>query len=446
MASSFFKKPQKQILHQQAMTAFKENRLLGRGWAGDDQDERIRDVRDEFDIMFGLTRKSTEPHTIDYARSRARSCSLMLPGIPMEMFGNIGALFDADLSTIRFLHTEDGWTEPPDPDRQGFLWGDFSHAGAETLPTSQPPTVQDLFVAMGKQYEKQIQKAKERGQDLSKFMLEHNEIKANIFKEGLLGLWINNPEHKLHVLQLQQFIKAHYDYDLPIFIWNQTKGLLLPWVPSPQELKLAAPDMKQQPIHPSQKNLLLAEADAIKKIICKALPGFHPADFDVHCKNNNEIVLRFKLGCDRNQFACFLSIDDDRKFFDSYDSKAKETGTFCLTVSGNESISKLKKGCTLNNMIRTLGGRLAACIGNKFSLADSEDRFLLDDNGAVEVGFKNRDDAEKFRLFFKDSGNVYGEMGSYFVKLDQYTDLDKFFLCLRNMDFPMIQNQNVFKP
>jgi hypothetical protein len=175
---------------------------------------------------------------------RSRSATLLVPGLEMEMFTEVGLLYDADKSTVRSYMFEDsvtrfqnaesiqGGDQKQNPLREG-AYQQFSTADRRTPDNPkefynvnedrkkfQPILSRKDFIAKYKKFRADLE---DPSSDLSKHRTKigkskpenYNEVICNFYPEGLVGI---------------------YGINLPINVLDE-KGRVSEWQPSPTEIE-----------------------------------------------------------------------------------------------------------------------------------------------------------------------------------------------------------------
>lgn len=238
--------------------ALRDNVLIARAISLESKKKYSRYDK-EFDILF--ERKHIDP-TGRRPGLRCCSCSLLVEDLPMFLFDEVGLLFDADQSSIFLRSTQDAFTTPGP-----MGWGSISTLGESGRPTSLISNNNQLSKEM-----RQLYKDLQSGNIQSAYLenppvdgiLAHNEMKASLMYEGLLGLFCQKfsesttprmqkekkekydlPDSHFHfedklklsrVYKLKKHLQKHYSIDLPIILWDPETGKIEHWIPTPATL------------------------------------------------------------------------------------------------------------------------------------------------------------------------------------------------------------------
>jgi hypothetical protein len=140
---------------------------------------------------------------------RNRSATLLVPGVEMSLFSDVGLLYDADKSTIRAYMYKDSGTVSQ-------LNHDKFYNNAIDRHKFEPFLSRGDFI---KSYKKWV--------DNQKFDHGYNEVMGNFYKDGLVGIIANAPDiqSKMAILIIKEKMKREQGIDLPMVYLDNGAGI-----------------------------------------------------------------------------------------------------------------------------------------------------------------------------------------------------------------------------
>lgn len=142
---------------------------------------------------------------------RNRSATMLVPGVNMDLFMDIGLVYDGDKSTIRGYMFHDSVTV------SGMQHTDFYNLKDDKHKLEPIISKRDFMNKYVEYWNKTDDTAAEH--------TKYNEILANFFPESVAGLVGKNdsPETKLKLLSAKHIMQENYGYDLPMTIMKRGK-------------------------------------------------------------------------------------------------------------------------------------------------------------------------------------------------------------------------------
>ena len=153
---------------------------------------------------------------------RNRSATLLVPNVNMDLFSDIGLLYDGDKSTIRAYMYHDSVTV------SGTEHDKFYNVNIDKQKF-EPIISKKEFLEKYKNYRASTDNTEQEH-------VKYNEVLANFFPESITGLVArdDSPTNKLRLLAAKNFLIDKYNLDLPMVIMD--KGKIQTWAPDLKEV------------------------------------------------------------------------------------------------------------------------------------------------------------------------------------------------------------------
>lgn len=171
------------------------------------------------------SKKDGTHKNVERAGQRNRSATLLVPDVRMDLFHDVGFLYDADKSTVRGYMFHDGTTLSPSPDFDK----EFFNLNIDKSKL-EPILSREAFIKKYKEY-------RERTDGTSQEHTSYNEVLGNFYPESLAGLVSqrDTPQNKLKLLSLKNMVYEKHGIDLPMTFLNN--GKMVSWQPSLKEVE-----------------------------------------------------------------------------------------------------------------------------------------------------------------------------------------------------------------
>ncbi len=168
----------------------------------------MQEFHNEDDFL--VTKKVEGVHeNVERDGQRNRSATMLVPGVNMDLFMDIGLVYDGDQSTIRGYMYHDSVTV------SGTQHGEFYNI-KDDKSKLEPIISKRDFMDKYRDY-------RESTDGTDKEHTQYNEVLANFFPESVAGLVgkDNSNETKLKLLAAKHIMQKEYGYDLPMTIMEK---------------------------------------------------------------------------------------------------------------------------------------------------------------------------------------------------------------------------------
>jgi hypothetical protein len=178
----------------------------------------------EMQFLHSERRQDGIHSNVERSGQRNRSASLIVPEVPMDLFVEVGLLYNADQSTVRgYMYHDSATTSGTNHHPEKFF--NISEDKAKFQPIRSKKEFLDKY----KQYRAETDRT-------AREHTKYNEILANFFPESIAGLVAQTPsiENKILLLEAKQLLSEKYGLDLPMVIMEQ--GRVNTWTPNLTEV------------------------------------------------------------------------------------------------------------------------------------------------------------------------------------------------------------------
>ncbi len=218
----------KNIGGKQIQELFQEGNLVARSLYVGNTTVNNSEVKSDFqefenELKFlGNNRKDGNYKNVEREGQRNRSATLLVPGVDMTLFADIGLLYDADKSTIKAYMYHDSVTTSQ-VNHEKFYNVNEDKAKFEPILSKKD------FLNKYKDY-------RAATDNTNKEHVKYNEVLGNFFPESMCGLVAkdNSPDNKLKLLEAKQLLSEKHGVDLPMIIMD--RGKVNVWQPDLNEL------------------------------------------------------------------------------------------------------------------------------------------------------------------------------------------------------------------
>ncbi|WP_232505524.1 T4SS guanine nucleotide exchange effector RalF [Legionella clemsonensis] len=181
----------------------------------------FKDLEDELKYLT-TTRMNGTYKNVERNGQRGRCASLIVPGVKMELFTDIGVVYDADKSTIRAYMFHDGMTS-------------ISHGHDNFYNASKDKHKFEPFLSRQEFMEKYKEHCADPRFNHPRYT-KYNEVNGNFFPESLIGLVGKNSnfDTKLKLYIAKYYLQNQHHLDLPMTL--MVGGKVRIWKPDRSEI------------------------------------------------------------------------------------------------------------------------------------------------------------------------------------------------------------------
>lgn len=213
------------VSNQEIQELFKEGNLVARALhlptKRDDVGYDLSEFENEWRFLGAKKSKEGEHSNVERDGQRNRSATLLVPDVDMDLFSDIGLLYNADKSTIRGYMYHDSVTV------SGTGHDNFYNINVDKNKL-KPIVSKKEFLGKYREYRKETDGTEREH-------VKYNEVLGNFFPESVTGLVAkeNTPENKLKLLAAKHYFSTQ-NLDLPMVIMD--KGKVTTWSPDLAEI------------------------------------------------------------------------------------------------------------------------------------------------------------------------------------------------------------------
>ena len=335
--------------NSQIQEMFREGNLIARAlYSGsniDNTNNHIGYNLEEFNQELSFLH-STKPNegihnNVTRNGSRNRSATLLTPNVRMDLFHDIGFLYDADKSTIRGYMFHDSVTT------SGGLHDEFYNINTDKSKFEP--------VLSKKEFLDKYQSYRENTDNTSNEHTQYNEVLGNFFSESITGLVCHNDsiENKLKLLQLKHTLVAEKGLDLPIVMMNN--GKIHTWNPTLNEISTLLDESK--PLISKLETTGKSKEEYLQEFAKNLGFRVNIKDFNAHIRPDDITILHpleFSSSEVVNYIHELTGIEKGGKFLYGIEGRLKETINARLERDGLPKISNLKTAIVSKEDIKDL--------------------------------------------------------------------------------------------